>query len=267
MSLEITEWCCTSSIISSASRALRFEHTSIQLDSPVVLSLALTKRTGLHRTEIPSCSLINYFHSGCDGRAGHSFSWNMVFSLNNFLSPIYSLSGINKTCTMHQSHVDVPDPLFFDQSLWVCGGGRGPVLRGHRGWTLLGANIPSPLPIHYPLPFFPPDCSTLAGRESRQPLLWQKWTAAVRWGAGEIAFLLEGQVFRQSVFVFSFYHRPQAQKSPSKNFSESIIVLYNNSSGKKENLLTVLSHQQGLQLKYQSPTKRRLDLRELVFGL
>lgn len=190
----------------------------------------------------------------------------MVFSLNNFLSPIYSLSGINKTCTMHQSHVDVPDPLFFDQSLWVCGGGRGPVLRGHRGWTLLGANIPSPLPIHYPLPFFPPDCSTLAGRESRQPLLWQKWTAAVRWGAGEIAFLLEGQVFRQSV-AFSFYHRPQAQKSPSKNFSKSIIVLFNNSSGKKENLLTVLSHQQGLQLKYQSPTKRRHDLRELVFGL
>lgn len=46
-------------------------------------------------------------------------------------------------------------------------------------------------------------------------------------------------------------------------FSESIIILYNNSSEKKESRLTVLSHHQGLQLKYQNPSKKQIDLREL----
>lgn len=57
--------------------------------------------------------------------------------------------------------------------------------------------------------------------------------------------------------------------NPSKDFSppEPIIILYNNSSGKKESRLTVLSHHQGLQLKYQSPSKKQTDLRELDFRL
>lgn len=164
--LEITEWCCSLQYYSPSFKgtAVWTYHYPIRFSIPP-LTPALTKRTGLHRTEIPSCSLINYFHSGCDGRAGHSFSWNMVFSLNNFLSPIYSLSGINKTCTMHQSHVDVPDPLFFDQSLLSLG------VAGVQCWGVTEcepcwastANIPSPLTLHYLSPCFPPDCFTPAG--------------------------------------------------------------------------------------------------------
>jgi len=50
-------------------------------------------------------------------------------------------------------------------------------------------------------------------------------------------------------------------------FPESIIILYNNSSGKKESRLAVLSHHQGLQLKCQSPSKKRTDLKEPDSGL
>lgn len=57
-------------------------------------------------------------------------------------------------------------------------------------------------------------------------------------------------------------------KAPQQGFfSESVIILYNNSSVEKESRLTVLSHHQGLQLKYQSPSKKRIDLRELDSSL
>lgn len=56
-------------------------------------------------------------------------------------------------------------------------------------------------------------------------------------------------MFSGEAAVFSY--RPSPQKLLSKDFFlDSVIILYNNSPAEKENRLTVLSHHQGLQLKY-----------------
>lgn len=72
-----------------------------------------------------------------------------------------------------------------------------------------------------------------------------------------------------AVVLFSFSIELQHKRAPAR-FSFFFRIhnnLYNNSSGDKESRLTVLSYHQGLQLKYQSPSKKLIDLRELDSSL
>lgn len=84
----------------------------------------------------------------------------------------------------------------------------------------------------------------------------------------KLHFSVKATFSLEASVVLCFSYRPQAQKNPGKDFfQKSIKILYNNSTGKKESRLTVLSHHQGLQLKCQSPSKKRIDLRELDSSL
>lgn len=102
------------------------------------------------------------------------------------------------------------------------------------------------------------------GYRGRQPLSWQNRRLLSVEEVVKLHFSMKA-MFSGEAAVFPI---DPSTKAPQQGFfSQSVIILYNNSSVEKESRLTVLSHHQGLQLKYQSPSKKRIDLRELDSSL